>query len=190
MCDGSQEYWLCLEPDPHLVDRIQGLIEQRLLPPCCEVKVGSLASLEATNLFDTIIYIDVLEHIEADRNELQLACNFLSSNGRLIVLSPAYQWLYTEFDRNIGHCRRYNRRSLLAITPKPLQCLKIFHLDSVGLLASIGNKLFLRSSMPSHQQIKFWDSSMIPLSKLFDGLISYSAGRSVIGILEKSNTSS
>jgi 2-polyprenyl-3-methyl-5-hydroxy-6-metoxy-1,4-benzoquinol methylase len=44
--------------------------------------------------------IDVLEHIEDDKSELARAVSHLRPGGRLVVLSPANQWLFSEFDRS------------------------------------------------------------------------------------------
>jgi hypothetical protein len=56
--------------------------------------------------FDSIIYIDVLEHIDADRDELERAANALQPGGFLVVLAPSHQWLYTALDKALGHYRR------------------------------------------------------------------------------------
>jgi hypothetical protein len=57
--------------------------------------------------------------------------------------------LYTRFDAAIGHYRRYTKSSLRSIAPQGLQEKKCVYLDSLGLLASLGNKLFLHSPVPS-----------------------------------------
>lgn len=51
-------------------------------------------------LFDTLLYIDVLEHIPDDGAELARAAERLRPGGRVIVLSPVHQWLYSEFDNS------------------------------------------------------------------------------------------
>lgn len=59
-----------------------------------ETICGTLEALAAL-AFDTIIYIDVLEHIEDDREELNRAASHLRPGGHLIILSPAHQKLFT-----------------------------------------------------------------------------------------------
>src|SRR6185503_3856669 len=118
--------------------------------------------------FDTILYIDVLEHIEDDRRELERAACRLKPGGRIIVLSPAHGWLYSPFDKAIGHCRRYTTTMLRELTPPALRIEKAFYLDSVGLLASSANRLLLKQSMPRPKQLKVWDKLMVPCSRLLD----------------------
>lgn len=185
LCEAGERRWICLEPDPALSAQIDSLIRSGGVPPCCETRVGTLADLSPGESFDAVIYIDVLEHIEDDAAEVRLAAERLRGGGVLVVLSPAHQWLYTPFDRAIGHHRRYNKRDLSAIMPGRLSCVKLIYLDSVGALASAGNKLLLKSSMPTPRQIIFWDRVMIPLSRAIDPLLNYSFGRSILGIWEK-----
>jgi hypothetical protein len=141
--------------------------------------------LPAEQLFDTILYIDVLEHIEDDRAEALRASEHLAPLGKLIMLSPAHQWLYSPFDRAIGHHRRYTTRSLEAAIPPSLRCIECKYLDAIGLLASAGNRFVSRQSQPRLSQIKLWDSYMVPLSRLADPVFRYGLGKSVLGVWQK-----
>src|SRR5258705_11993139 len=94
--NSSQRRWVCLEPDPTLAKRITNECLHDLHN--CEVAVGTISDVPIGELFDAILYMDVLEHIENDRAELALAASHLKPNGALMVLSPALPWLYTPFD--------------------------------------------------------------------------------------------
>jgi hypothetical protein len=179
----EQTRWVCLEPDSSLVDEIiKKKFEQRL-PPICEPRVGDVSSLGEAELFDSVLYIDVLEHIEDDRTEIASAAKHLRPDGYLIVLAPAHQFLYTPFDEAIGHFRRYSRSDLAALSNVTgLQTVRTMYLDSVGTFASLANKLLLKSPMPSKKQILFWDRFMVPLSRFFDVLTLRTIGKSVLGI--------
>jgi SAM-dependent methyltransferase len=181
LCDGSQAEWICLEPDPQLLAQVR----EKELPACCRPQVGFVSSLASEAVFDSILYIDVLEHIEDDRAELARASQHIGPGNRLIVLSPAYPFLYSPFDQSIGHYRRYDRASLAALTPPGCKIVKMQYLDSVGLLTSLANRLFLRQSLPTQAQILFWDRRLVPLSRFFDRLIGYRFGRSILGIWER-----
>jgi len=185
LCDGSQVDWLCVEPDASLAGEITKLLKAKKLSSCCRVHIGTLEDLPAEALFDTIMYIDVIEHIEDDQRELALAYQHLAPNGILIVLVPAYQWLYSSFDKAIGHYRRYTRPILLKAMPPKAKILQALYLDSVGLLASGANKLLLKQSDPTAKQIKLWDSIMVPLSKIADKVVQHNFGKSVLVIARK-----
>lgn len=175
--------WTSLEPDAKLAGAIRGL----KLPNGTEVsvRVGTTASLAADERFDTVIYLDVLEHIEADAEELRHAAVHLRPGGRLVVLSPAHQFLFSPFDAAIGHFRRYSRGQLRATAPAALRPIELRYLDSVGFFASLANRLLMRQAMPSLGQIQFWDGVLVRLSRVFDPLSGFQFGKSVLGVWEK-----
>jgi SAM-dependent methyltransferase len=178
--DGSQECWVCLEPDSQLAEQIpKGCLPN---PDRCRIAVGAVRDLGTRELFDAVLYMDVLEHIEDDREELVQAAGHLKPKGSLIVLAPALPCLFSQFDAAIGHYRRYTKKSLRAIAPGALAEERCHYLDAVGLLASAGNRLLLRSGEPNLRQIRFWDSWLVPISRVIDPLLAYSVGRSVVGV--------
>ena len=172
--------WTCLEPDAALAARI-------ILPPGDRHRpaAGTIDDLPREARFDAILYIDVLEHIEDDRREMALAADRLKPGGALIVLAPAHPFLFTPFDSAIGHVRRYTRASLRSVAPKSIRIEKLGYLDAAGLLASAGNRLVLRKSMPKAWQILAWDRLGVPLSRLLDPLFAGRLGKSVLGIWRK-----
>jgi SAM-dependent methyltransferase len=182
LCDGSQEKWLCLEPDPHLYERLDDRIKKQQLPACCSSLKGTTADLPDTEKFDAIMYIDVIEHIEKDAEELARANTLLSEKGYLIVLVPAHQFLYNEFDKAIGHYRRYNKKMLTAAAPEGVRLRRIMYLDSCGLMASLMNKFFLKQDYPTSKQISFWNGFIVQVSKPIDFILNYSVGKTVVAI--------
>jgi 2-polyprenyl-3-methyl-5-hydroxy-6-metoxy-1,4-benzoquinol methylase len=177
---GGKGRWVCLEPDRELIGRLVKNLEEsrgRVYEAVC----GTLTSL-ADQQFDTIIYIDVLEHIENDREELGRAVRHLRAGGYLIVLSPAHQQLFSPFDAAIGHFRRYDRSMLRRISPEGLQIERMRYLDSAGLILSAANMLLLRQSMPTKAQLRFWDGWVVPASRVFDKLFNYSLGKTIIAV--------
>ncbi|MEL7285347.1 MAG: class I SAM-dependent methyltransferase [Pseudomonadota bacterium] len=177
--------WLCIEPDAAQCNEIRTLRDSGRIPEKCEIWNGKLCDLPARATFDTIIYIDVLEHIEDDRSELEAAMIRLKHGGRLVVLAPAYQYLYSAFDESIGHFRRYTLSSLRAVAPEDLTPSEGYYLDSFGLLASLANKWILKQPMPTPDQISTWDRLLVPISRLTDHLVFRSFGRSAICVWDK-----
>jgi SAM-dependent methyltransferase len=179
--NGTQQRWVCLEPDPAFAKKISSFPHLRN----CEVLVGTLPDLGPQEIFDAILYIDVLEHIKEDNEELVLAARHLKTNGVIVVLAPAFPWLYTPFDAAIGHFRRYTRNSLRAVAPQGLREEKCIYLDAFGILASAGNLVFLRASKASARQMLFWDNCLVPISRFMDRVLAFSMGRSVLAIWRK-----
>jgi SAM-dependent methyltransferase len=186
--NARQTSWTCLEPDAGLVARLQQTLNDSPSSVPTTVVTGDLTSLPGDERFDSILYIDVLEHIEDDRGELQRAAARLAPGGALVVLCPAFQILFSEMDEALGHFRRYTKHTLAAVFPQGLERRELFYLDSLGMIASLANKLLLRQGAPSEQQVKFWDGWIIPVSRVLDPLLLHSIGRSVIAIYRKPAT--
>ena len=174
--------WTLLEPDSMLSTQIEAYTATVNIPR--KTIINGTIKLVQDKKYDTIIYIDVLEHIEESQKEITLAKQCLKPNGHLIILVPAYNFLYNSFDKRIGHFRRYDKKVLLDDINAELSVIKLFYLDSVGVFASLVNKFFLKKALPSLGNIKFWDSYMVQCSKITDVLFLNSFGKSLIGIFK------
>jgi len=80
-----------------------------------EVVEGVLADVDPTRRFDSAVMLNVLEHIDDDRGTLADIRSRLAPGGTLVVWVPAFPALLGDFDRRIGHVRRYRRRGLTAL---------------------------------------------------------------------------
>jgi SAM-dependent methyltransferase len=172
-----------IEPDKKLADQIH----HRLEGDSTKVQVlnSYLADLPKDQKFGTIMYIDVIEHIEDDAKEMEIAKSYLQPGGKLIVLVPAYNFLFSPFDKAIGHYRRYNKKMLKSAVPKDLKRLELFYLDSLGVCASLANKYFLKQDNPTKEQITKYDGLVVPLSRISDKIFVHQFGKSLVGVWEK-----
>ena len=176
----AQTSWTALEPDAELALRLSDRVSR--LPDPVRIVVGTLDAIRPEPLFDCVVYIDVLEHIEKDAEELRRATARLAAGGTVVVLSPAHQTLYTAFDEAIGHYRRDDRRSLSALTPPGTALVDMRYLDSAGLWLSVGNRVLLRSSSPTLTQVALWDRWCIPFSRRIDHLFGNRLGKSILAV--------
>jgi len=173
--------WTAVEPDEDLA---------RQIPTSCDelpvsVVVGTVESVPPDPAFDSVLYIDVLEHIDDDHAELTKALARLRPGGHLIVLAPAHQWLFSPFDAAIGHFRRYDKRSLRAVRPDGCREARAEYLDVVGIVVSASNRLLLRSSMPTRDQVQLWDRRIVPVSKVLDPVTGRTLGKSLLVVWQK-----
>ncbi len=184
---------ILVEPDQkmheQLCDQLREFNDPRLSCVCGDlnsmIKKGSVKNGAANIKVDTILYIDVLEHIKEDRTELERASKLLAKCGRIIVLAPAHNSLYSEFDASIGHYRRYSGKTLRRLTPSDTRLEAMFYLDSAGLLLSVANKLMLRQSTPTTTQISTWDKIIIPASRFIDRALNYRIGKTIVAVYIK-----
>ncbi len=178
--NGDAASWLMLEPDLELYHQAKLRLSDGQLPNNTSLMAGGL-ELGPAN-FDAVLYIDVLEHIAADEEELTRASSRLRSGGHLIVLSPAFQFLFSPFDEAVGHFRRYTRESLLAVAPRELELVFARYYDSVGFFASVANRLLLHKSCPTQNDVLFWDRILVPISRVLDRVVAHRFGKSVIAV--------
>jgi len=185
LCTDAADSWTAIEPDSSLSEEFSLAVKERDFGIPVNLINATISDLDRTRTFDCILYIDVLEHIEDDAAELREAAARLAPGGSLIVMSPAHQFLYSSFDRAIGHYRRYCRKSLSSVAPDELRLELMRYLDSVGMLASLANRLLLKQSMPTAGQLRIWDNLMVPPSRILDPLCAYRLGKSILAVWRK-----
>lgn len=113
--------------------------------------------------FDTIICLNVLEHIKDHEIALDNMFQLLRKNGNLILLVPAHNNAYTLMDKNLGHFRRYNKKELEKIIKKAkFEVIKVRYFNFFGLLGwFVNGKIFRRKIIPS-LQLSIFDKLFLP----------------------------
>ena len=183
--DGTARRWVCLEPDDDQAKRLRTTLTRSWGVYAPAVIAGSLRALADRQSFDCVLYLDVLEHIQDDRRQIEEAARLVRPGGHIVVLSPAHQWLFSEFDKSIGHIRRYDKRNLRSLMPSGWAEKKLAYLDSVGVLLSLANAIALRQALPSRLQLSLWDRLCVPLSRVVDWALLGKFGKSVLAVWEK-----
>ncbi|MDC1096617.1 methyltransferase domain-containing protein [Pelagibacteraceae bacterium] len=138
--------------------------------------------------FNTIIYLNVLEHIKEDKKEIKTALSKLNLGGHLIILVPAHQKLYSKFDKAIGHCRRYDIKFFKSKNIKNVKIKKLIYLDMIGYVLYFFNKVFFKEEVyPSYFKVFLWDKLFSPLTIILDFITGYKFGKNVLCVYEKVN---
>jgi SAM-dependent methyltransferase len=143
-------------------------------------KVKTFQSLdEIKEPVDAIYLIDVLEHIQEDGKILEAFYQKLVPGGRLFIYVPARRELYSEFDKSIGHFRRYNMNELRDLVSNAGFRIKISRYHEVlGYFASAMNKLS-GSSKLQPVAVKWYDSILVPASEFIERFIPVPFGKSI-----------
>jgi SAM-dependent methyltransferase len=140
---------------------------------------------ELLEKFDTVFALNVVEHIENDTEALANAKKLLKTGGTLIILVPAYQCLYNQFDRNLYHYRRYTKKSLSELFVKNSYAISNkFYFNALGILGwFISGKIWNNEIIPA-SQMSFYNA-IVPFAKLLDAALLKRVGLSVILVGKK-----
>lgn len=135
--------------------------------------------------FQTVIGINVLEHIEDDEKALFHLGNVLKPSGRLLLLVPAKKWAYTDLDRQLGHFRRYEKKELgEKLAKASFRIEKLYFFNIVGLMSWIIRDKIQRSGGLRPYQVSSFDT-IVPILKRIEAKVSMPAGISLIAIAQK-----
>ncbi len=161
-------------------DNLNGVENLDLVNPEFDIEYAHLL-----NSFDSLFALNVLEHIEDHNTAIQNASKLLKAGGRMLILVPAYQALYNQFDLYLEHYRRYNTKSLEGVLSQG--GLRIIHgqyFNSGGIFGwFISGKLRGKKSIPEGE-LRLFDR-LVPLFKVADALTFNRIGLSVLVVGEK-----
>lgn len=134
--------------------------------------------------FDTVVALNVIEHIEDDLDALRNCHSLLRRGGRMIVLVPAFQWLYNGMDLQLQHHRRYTASSLrLLFSAAGLRVKKVRYFNALGIPGWFISGRIQRNQLPPPYQLALFDA-LVPFARLLDCCFSRLFGLSVISVGE------
>lgn len=135
---------------------------------------------------DTVIYINVLEHIEDDSNELRVVYRTIRQNGRICIFVPALPLLYSDFDKNIGHFRRYRKNELIEKLEKTGFEIKLQrNFDFPGILPWLVKYRLMKSTTMESGAVKLYDELAVPFIRKLENLIPPPTGKNILVVAEK-----
>lgn len=127
-------------------------------------------------LFDTALFIHVLEHVEKDRDALNKAHKLLAPNGKVLIEVPALPALFSVHDEMLGHYRRYNKQTLKDIvdTDKYI-IINIWYQDFIGVLGSLHFFKIKKTRLSSSDEVQLvkkqgnvYDKYIIPFESYIE----------------------
>ena len=151
-----------------------------------KIRVSNKITEKLNDTFNTIMYLNVLEHIKDDKNEILGALKKLEKNGHLIILVPAHNKLFSKFDKAVGHFRRYEKNFFKNLNLKNCKIKKLIYLDSLGYCLYYLNKIFFKEEIyPSKFKIFMWDKVFTPITFFLDKIILNKFGKNILYVIKK-----
>ncbi len=138
-----------------------------------------------TGMLDAALYVNVMEHVPDDKAELAHIHGALKKGGHVLIFVPALQWLYSDFDKRIGHYRRYHKKALAELVASSgFTVEKIKYMDATGILPwLIAFKLFKLSM--SSGKVSLYDTLIVPPERFFESLIPPPLGKNLLVVGRK-----
>lgn len=121
--------------------------------------------------FDYIYSCNVLEHIEDDLKILLELYIKMQPGGKIKIFVPAFQILFSDMDREVGHFRRYAKKELIDLmTQAGFAVDDCRYFDFAGFFATISYKILNKKGSINPKAIIFYDKFFFPISRLIDKL--------------------
>jgi SAM-dependent methyltransferase len=140
---------------------------------------------EIIGTFDTVFALNVIEHIEDDKQAIANCKKLLKKGGSLIILVPAYQFLFNNFDKELEHFRRYTRKKIeTVIAENNLEIVNSFYFNFIGIIGwYVSGSILKKKTIPENQMGLF--NLLVPVFRWADKIILNKIGLSVICVSKK-----
>lgn len=140
---------------------------------------------EYENTFDTVVYVNVLEHVEKDAEELKYVHDALKVGGHVCIFVPALQWLYSPTDKELGHYRRYHAPQLRTLMENAdFEVVRLTYFDILGVIPWFVLIKLLQKKIQSGD-VALYDKYAIPLMRMIESRITIPVGKNLLAIGKK-----
>lgn len=136
--------------------------------------------------FDTVVVLNVLEHIEKERDAIKYIFDILQPKGTAVILVPAMKFAYGEIDSQVGHHKRYEKPDMTALfKDNGFIIEKMFYMNWIGALGWAFNSRVLKRKLLPEYQSYIMNAILVPILQPLESLIKPPFGQSLITIARK-----
>lgn len=142
---------------------------------------------EQLGKYDSIFALNVVEHIEEHELAIKNCKKLLKKDGKLLILVPAFQFLYNKFDEELFHYRRYNHKNLKNLLANSgLEINKTFYFNCAGILGWYVSGSVMKNKMIPKGQMQMYNM-LVPIFKMVDKVVLNKLGLSVVCVGKKND---
>lgn len=175
---GRLDYLVVSDSDPYCVEQLR---KRHAGNPDVEViELALPADIKIRQRVDTVVMMNVLEHIKDDVQALKDLAAVTEPGGRIIIWVPGYMQLYGDFDRKVGHVTRYTpatlTRSVRAAGLIPEVCKPINFLGGIAWWVAVRRG---GAGYPDPRLVKIYDRTVVPATRLIEKVIRPPFGQTV-----------
>ncbi len=178
-----------VEPSEELYDRLTTRMRE-LETMKVDLYQGSFLEvaplIKSQKVVDSVIYINVLEHIAEDQRELEAVSEILPEGGHVFLFVPALRWLYGTFDRQVGHIRRYTKTELdEKLRRAGFRVLQSDYFDFPGIASWWIKYRLMKSQTMERGAVRFYDRFIVPVVSRIESIIPPPIGKNIIAVAQK-----
>ena len=142
-------------------------------------------SYSYNDTFDSVCYVNVLEHIEDHREALSHAYKTLHNKGHILIFVPALSFLYSNIDKKVGHYRRYSKNELVeVVTSAGFSIKKVKYFDMVGIIPWYIAFVLLKHTT-TEVNVSAYDKLVIPIMRKIERNITPIIGKNIVLVAQK-----
>lgn len=163
-----------IEPADNVIETLRERAADHENLHVIQVTSGDLTIAPEDELFDSVIYVNVLEHIADDVAELRTAASLMQPGGRLGLFVPAMPSLYGSLDYKSGHFRRYTPDQLRSVLAQAGYVdVDVRYFDALGIVPYWLMYRVLNVSRLDRASSTAYDRIVVPLSRTLQRVVSY-----------------
>jgi SAM-dependent methyltransferase len=167
------------EADPHLLGELGSRFEGDGRVAVGELDVASSPEAEHS----AVVAFNVLEHIEDDAGALRSARNLVRPGGAIVMLAPAFGFATSRFDHDIGHYRRYTKKTLgAAYRNAGIEVERLAYVNAPGLLGWVVAMKWFRREPGEGVLLRAWDNLVVPVTRRLEAFIAPPFGQSLLAV--------
>jgi len=166
-------------------DAVAAMSERFADRPEVEARLLDLAQggIDLGKPVSTIVAINVLEHLADDTGALRALAGMAEPGGRIVLWVPAYMQLYGDFDRAVGHLRRYTPRTMTAVIRNAGLGAELVR--PVNLLGGVAWWATVRRGVvgtPNPRLVRAYDRFVVPVTRFVESRLRLPFGQSVLAV--------
>lgn len=172
-----------LEPADNVIPRLQETFVGERSVRVLHSTLEEYAYVAEDAMYDVVVMINVLEHMEGDAECLALCRKILKANGALLLFVPAMPFLFSSMDSHLGHHRRYVKSVLQSLlTDAGYEICSLVYFDILGILPWWVVNTLAGQTVFNPTLAKLYDRLAIPVTKWLESRISPPVGKNIIAV--------
>jgi SAM-dependent methyltransferase len=166
------------DSDPYCIEQLSKRYEGD--PSVQVLELILPADIPVSEPVDTVVAMNVLEHIVDDAEALRCLARATKPGGKIVLWVPGYPQLYGDFDRKVGHVRRYTPKTMAAAVTAAGLSIEV--LRPINMLGGIAWWFAVRRAgvgYPNPRIVRVYDRLVVPTTRLIERIIRPPFGQTV-----------